>query len=49
MTDKSKLLADLARVKALFQQRTLEAILTDGAPKSKPDQELAVKEETRHD
>ena len=32
MTDQSKLLAELALVKALFQQRTIEAILTEGAP-----------------
>lgn len=35
----SKLLADLACVQALLQQRTRVAILTAGAPGSKPDQE----------
>lgn len=35
----SNLLADLARAKALFQQRTLAALLREGEPQSKPDQE----------
>jgi ribosomal protein L37E len=31
----SNILADLARAKALFQQRTIVAILSEGAPESK--------------
>ncbi|MBD9529023.1 hypothetical protein [Paracoccus sp. PAR01] len=37
----SNVLADLARAKALFQQRTILAIMQDGADRSKPDQEAA--------
>lgn len=40
----SNLLADPARAKALFQQRTVLAILTEGAPQSKPDQEARAAE-----
>lgn len=39
MADTSKVLADLARAKALFQQRSLIALLTEQPAKSKPDQE----------
>ena len=39
MGDASKVLADLARAKALFQQRSLFALLTEQPAKSKPDQE----------
>ena len=43
MTDtiktRSNVLAELALAKALFQQRSLRAILTHGAPGSKQDQE----------
>ena len=35
----SNLLADLARAKALFQQSAIMAVLMEGAPQSKPDQE----------
>ena len=38
---RSNLLADLARAKALFQQRAIMAVLMEGAPQSKPDQEGA--------
>ena len=45
MTDpiktRSNLLADLARAKALFQQRAIMAVLMEGALGSKPDQEGA--------
>lgn len=37
----SKLLADLARAKALFQQRTLLALMGERPAGSKPDQEQA--------
>lgn len=40
----SNLLADLARAKALFQQRTVLAILTEGSQQSKPDQEARAAE-----
>ena len=43
MTDliktRSNVLAELARAKALFQQRSIQAILTQCTPGSKPDQE----------
>lgn len=42
VSDQSKLLAELARAKALFQQHTIAAILTEGAPQSKPDQEQPI-------
>lgn len=34
----SNLLTDLARAKALFQQRTITALLTEGGPASNPGQ-----------
>lgn len=37
-SDQSKLLADLLLAKALFQQGTIYAILTEGVPQSKTDQ-----------
>lgn len=42
MSDQSNLLAELARAKALFQQRTIAEILTEGGPGSKPDQEQPI-------
>lgn len=44
---RSNLLSDLARAKVFFQQRTVVAILTQGTPKSKPDQEST--EQTERD
>ena len=44
-SDQSNLLADLAKAKALFQQRTIVDLLREGADRSKPDQEVAQKEE----
>ena len=38
MGERSNLLADLARAKAVLQQRTVVAILTEGQPQSEPDQ-----------
>lgn len=35
---RSNVFGDLARAKALFQQRTIMAILSEGGPESKPDQ-----------
>lgn len=37
----SNVLTDLARAKALFQQRAIIAVLTEGQAGSKPDQEKA--------
>lgn len=42
MSDNAKLLADLARAKVAFQQRAIEAVLTEGASKSKPDQKQPI-------
>ena len=42
---RSNLLSDLARAKALFQQRTVVAILTQEIPESKRDQESAAQTE----
>lgn len=38
MGERSNLLADLARAKAVLQQRTVVAIMTEGQPQSEPDQ-----------
>lgn len=37
--NRSNILADLARAKALFQQKTLLALLKEQPAKSKPEQE----------
>ena len=42
---RSNLLSDLARAKALFQRRTVVAILTQEAQASKRDQEIAAQTE----
>ena len=42
---RSNLLSDLARAKALFQQRAVVAILTQEATESKRDQERAAQTE----
>lgn len=39
MADASKVLADLARAKVLFQLRSLSALINEQPAKSKPDQE----------
>lgn len=38
-SDQSRVLSDLARAKALFQMRTIAALMREGAERSKPDQE----------
>lgn len=43
-----KVLVDLARAKALFQQRTIAVLLADGSGRPAPDQN-PVKNEDTHD
>ncbi|WP_176408583.1 hypothetical protein [Haematobacter massiliensis] len=45
----SNVLADLANAKALFQQRTIVAILTQQPAQSKADQELPASQKERSD